>query len=108
LLVVFCLCFVLTMIGPKIQTDKDKGPKPTDGECVSYLELKEMMCALTKAFESHTINDNSSPSGSIYPSFSCLMKILQMSIMNGKYHWTRFLHDVVYVIGKKIKLWLIL
>jgi hypothetical protein len=43
---------------------------PTDGECVSHLDLKEMMCALTKAFESHTINDDSSLSGSIYPYFS--------------------------------------
>jgi hypothetical protein len=33
--------------------DKDKGPKTTNGECVSHLELKEMMRALTKAFESH-------------------------------------------------------
>jgi hypothetical protein len=67
---VCCLCFyfVLIMIGPKTQTDKDKGPKPTDGECVSYLELKEMMCALTKAFESQTIDVDSSPSSSIYPS----------------------------------------
>jgi hypothetical protein len=70
LFVDFCLYFVLTNTGPKTQTDKDKGPKPTDGECVSYLELKEMMCALTKAFESHTIDVDSSPSGSIYPSFS--------------------------------------
>jgi hypothetical protein len=29
-----------------------------------------MMRALTKAFESHTIDVDSSPSGSIYPSFS--------------------------------------
>jgi hypothetical protein len=58
------------MIGPKTQIDKDKGPKITDGECVSYLELKEMMCAWTKSFESHTIDVYSSPSGSIYPSFS--------------------------------------
>jgi hypothetical protein len=58
------------MIGPKTRTDKDKGPKPIDGECVSYLELKEMMRALTKAFESHTIDVDSSLSGLIYPSFS--------------------------------------
>jgi hypothetical protein len=59
------------MTGQKTQMNKDKGPKTTDGECVSYLELKEMMCALTKAFESHTIDVDSSPSSSIYPSFSC-------------------------------------
>jgi hypothetical protein len=58
------------MTTPKTQTDKDKGPKPTNGECVSHLELKEMMCALTKAFECHTIDVDSSLSGSIYPSFS--------------------------------------
>ena len=58
------------MTGPKTQTNKNKGPMPTDGECVSHLDLKEMMCALTKAFESHTIDVDSSPSGSIYPSFS--------------------------------------
>jgi hypothetical protein len=58
------------MIGPKNETDKDNWPKTTDGECVSYPELKEMMCALTKAVESHTIDVHSSPSGLIYPSFS--------------------------------------
>jgi hypothetical protein len=58
------------MIGPKTQTNNNKGPKPTNGECDFYLELKEMMLALTKAFESHTIDDDSSPSGSLYPSFS--------------------------------------
>jgi hypothetical protein len=58
------------MTGPKTQTDKDKGPKPTDGKCVSDIELKEMMHTLTKAFESHTIDVDSSPSGYIYPSFS--------------------------------------
>jgi hypothetical protein len=59
------------MTGPKTQTDKDKGPKPTNGECVSHLEL-EMMHTLTKAFETHTIDVDLSPSGSIYiyPSFS--------------------------------------
>jgi hypothetical protein len=50
--------------------DKDKDPKPTDGECVSYLELKEMMCTFTKAVENHTIDVDLSPLGSIYPSFS--------------------------------------
>jgi hypothetical protein len=58
------------MIGLKTQTDKDKGPKPTNGEYVSHLELKEMVRTLTKAFESHTIDVNLSPSGSIYPYFS--------------------------------------
>jgi hypothetical protein len=51
------------------QTNKDKGPKSNNGECVSHLQLKETMCALTKAFESHTIDVDSSPSVSIYPSF---------------------------------------
>jgi hypothetical protein len=58
------------MIAPKTQTDKDKDHKPNDGECVPHQELKVIMRALTKAFESHTIDANSSPSGSIYPSFS--------------------------------------
>jgi hypothetical protein len=57
------------MTGPKTQTDKYKGSKPTNGECVSHLDLKEMMRALIKAFESHTIDVDSSPSGSINPSF---------------------------------------
>jgi hypothetical protein len=39
--------------------DKDKSPKTTDGECVSYLELKEMMHTVTKAFESQTIDADS-------------------------------------------------
>jgi hypothetical protein len=54
------------MTGPKNETNKDKGPKPTNG---SHLELKEMIRALTKVFESHTIDVDSSLSGSIYPSF---------------------------------------
>jgi hypothetical protein len=58
------------MTRQKTQTDKDKVPKPTNGECVSHLELKEMMHALTKAFESHTIDVYLSPLGSIYPYFS--------------------------------------
>jgi hypothetical protein len=33
------------MIGPKNQIDKDKGPKLNDDECVSQMELKEMMRA---------------------------------------------------------------
>jgi hypothetical protein len=33
--------------------DKDKGPKLNDDECVSQLELKEMMCAMTKAFKKY-------------------------------------------------------
>ena len=58
------------MIRSKTQIDKDKGPKATDGECVSHLELKEKMRTLTKAFETHTIDVDSSPPGSIYPCFS--------------------------------------
>jgi hypothetical protein len=60
------------MIWPKTQIDKDKDPKPTDGdgECVSHLELKEMMHTLTIAFGSHTIDVDSPPSCSIYPSLS--------------------------------------
>jgi hypothetical protein len=60
------------MTGPKTQTNKDKGPKPTDGDCISHLELKEMMCTSTKTFESHTIDADSSPLGSIYLFFSSL------------------------------------
>jgi hypothetical protein len=41
------------MIGPKNQMDKDKGPKLNDGECVSQMELKEMMRAMTKAFKKY-------------------------------------------------------
>jgi hypothetical protein len=41
---------------------------------VSHLELKEMMPILTKAFESHAIDADSSPSGSIYPYFSSFDK----------------------------------
>jgi hypothetical protein len=82
------------MTGPKTQTDKDKGSKPTNGECV-FVELKEMMHTLIKAFESHIIDADSSPSCSIYPSFSYLIKILQMSILNRKYQCIRFLHDLV-------------
>jgi hypothetical protein len=39
------------MTGPKNQIDKDKGPKLNDDECVSQMELKEMMRAMTKAFK---------------------------------------------------------
>jgi hypothetical protein len=92
----------------KTQTDKDKGSKTIDGECVSYLEFKEMMYALTKAIESEPLMLLRLPQVRyIHPSL-LLMKILQMSIMNGKYQWIRFLHDVVYVIGKKLKSWLVL
>jgi hypothetical protein len=31
--------------------DKDKGPKLNDDECVSQMELKEMMRAMTEAFK---------------------------------------------------------
>jgi hypothetical protein len=58
------------MIGPNTQMDKDKCPKPSNGECVSHLELKEMMQTFSKAFESHTIYVDSSPSSSIYLYFS--------------------------------------
>jgi hypothetical protein len=97
------------MTGSKTQTDKDKGPKPTYNECVSHLELKEMMHELTKAFESHTIDADSSPSCSIYPSFSSF----DANIANEYTEWEasldNILHDVVYVIGEnKIKLWLVL
>jgi hypothetical protein len=34
------------MTGPKNQMDKDKGPKLNDDECVSQMELKEMMRAV--------------------------------------------------------------
>jgi hypothetical protein len=33
--------------------DKDKGPKLNDDECVSHLELKEMMYAMTEAFKKY-------------------------------------------------------
>jgi hypothetical protein len=56
------------MTGPSTQMEKELGPKPTDDECISHIELKEMMCILTKAFESHTIDVDSSSSCSIYPS----------------------------------------
>jgi hypothetical protein len=76
ILFVCCLCFyfILTMTGAKTQTDKDKGPKPTGGECLSNLKLKEMMRVFTKAFESHTIDADLSPSGSIYLSFSSFVE----------------------------------
>jgi hypothetical protein len=44
---------MLTMTGPKNQMDKDKGPKLNDNECVSQLELKEMMRAMTEAFKKY-------------------------------------------------------
>jgi hypothetical protein len=56
------------MTGSKTQTDK--GPKPTNDECVSHLELKDMLRTLTKAFESHTIDVDSALTGYIFPSFS--------------------------------------
>jgi hypothetical protein len=33
--------------------DKDKGPKLNDDECVSQMELKEMMRAMTEAFKKY-------------------------------------------------------
>jgi hypothetical protein len=47
----------------------DKGTQLTDDECVSHLELKEMLCAIIEAFECHTIDVDSSPIGHIFPSF---------------------------------------
>jgi hypothetical protein len=41
------------MTGPKNQMDKEKGPKLNDDECVSQLELKEMMRAMTEAFKEY-------------------------------------------------------
>jgi hypothetical protein len=41
------------MTGPKNQMYKDKGPKLNDDECVSQLELKEMMRAMTEAFKKY-------------------------------------------------------
>jgi hypothetical protein len=41
------------MTGPKNQMDKEKGPKLNDDECVSQLELKEMMRAMTEAFKKY-------------------------------------------------------
>jgi hypothetical protein len=34
------------MTGPKNQTDNEKGLKPNNDECVSHLELKEMIHAM--------------------------------------------------------------
>jgi hypothetical protein len=88
------------MTGPKTQTYKDKGPKTTDGECISYLELKEMMRALTKAFESHTINADSSPLGLIYPSFSSFDENIANEYNECEVSMDNIFHDVVYVIAK--------
>jgi hypothetical protein len=41
------------MTGPKNQMDKDKGPKLNDDECVSQIELNEMMRAMTEAFKKY-------------------------------------------------------
>jgi hypothetical protein len=41
------------MIGPKNQTDKENGSKFNDDECVSQLELKEMIHAMTDAFNKY-------------------------------------------------------
>jgi hypothetical protein len=110
------------MTGAKTQMDKDKSHKTTDGECVSYLELKRIMWALTKAFESHTIDAKSSPLGWIYPSFSSFnenianeynewevsidkifarrricdrrkIKIVAITLTNGALVWWNNLHD---------------
>ena len=39
------------MTGPKNQMDKEKGPKLNDDECVSHLELKEMMRVMIEDFK---------------------------------------------------------
>jgi hypothetical protein len=44
---------MLTMTGPKNQTYKEKGPKLNDDGCVSQMELKEMMHAMTEAFKKY-------------------------------------------------------
>jgi hypothetical protein len=41
------------MTEPKTQMDKEKGPKPNDDECVSQLELKEMIHAMIDAFNKY-------------------------------------------------------
>jgi hypothetical protein len=41
------------MKGPKNQMDKDKGPQLNDDECVSQMELKVMMRAMTEAFKKY-------------------------------------------------------
>jgi hypothetical protein len=41
------------MTRPKNQTDKEKGPKLNNDECVSQPELKEMMRAMTEAFKKY-------------------------------------------------------
>jgi hypothetical protein len=41
------------MIGPKNQIDKEKGLKPNDDECVSQLELKEMIHVMVDAFNKY-------------------------------------------------------
>jgi hypothetical protein len=43
------------MTGPKTQTDKDKGSKPTDNECLPSGIERDDARALTKAFENHTL-----------------------------------------------------
>jgi hypothetical protein len=41
------------MTGPKNQIDKEKGTKLNGDECVSQLELKEMMRVMTEAFKKY-------------------------------------------------------
>ena len=82
------------------QVTNNKGPKSTNDECVSYLDLKEMMCALTKAFESHIIDDNLYPSGSIYPSFSSFDENIANEYNECEVSMDNIFHDVVYVIAK--------
>jgi hypothetical protein len=75
---------------------------------VSHLELKEMMRALTKAFENHTLMLIRLPRVLYIYLSLILMQILQMNILNGKHQWIIFLRDIVYLIGEKLKLWLVL
>jgi hypothetical protein len=41
------------MIGLKNQTYKEKGSKLNNNECVSWLELKEMVSSMTRAFKKY-------------------------------------------------------
>jgi hypothetical protein len=71
--------------------------------------MKEMMDTLTKAFESHTIDANSSPSGSIYPSFSSCNENIANEYNKLEASMDKIFYDVVYVATcEKLKLWLIL
>jgi hypothetical protein len=96
------------MIGPKTQTDKDKGTKSTNDECVFHMELKEMMHILTKAFESHIIDVDSSPTCYIFPSFYYFYE----NIANEYTEWEVSMDTTFarcYICDRrKLKLWLVL